>query len=124
MVGGDFQSLGPDRLQTRSRSWLRCRPRHVSVPPEKSEFLSCCIAHAHHPSTRYRLGRADAAAPPADRPVTAPGVAGAVPAAAKGNQMPALIKRSFLSIDTDTLPILYKTLVRPHLEYDNLIWGP
>ena len=27
-------------------------------------------------------------------------------------------------ISVDTLPVLYKTLVRPHLEYGNLIWGP
>ena len=45
-------------------------------------------------------------------------------AAAKGNQLLALIKRSFLCIDAVTLPALYKTLVRPHLEYGNLIWGP
>ena len=48
----------------------------------------------------------------------------AAAAAAKGNQMLALIKRSFLCIDAVTLPALYRTLVRPHLEYGNLIWGP
>ena len=48
----------------------------------------------------------------------------AAAAVAKGNQMFVLIKRSFLSIHTDTLPMLYKTLVRPHLEYCNLMWGP
>ena len=48
----------------------------------------------------------------------------AAAAAAKGNQLLALIKRSFMCIDTTTLPLLYKTLVRPHLEYGNLIWGP
>ena len=48
----------------------------------------------------------------------------AASAAAKGNQMLALIKRSFICIDATTLPILFKTLVRPHLEYGNLIWGP
>ena len=48
----------------------------------------------------------------------------AAAAAAKGNQLLALIKRSFMYISVDTLPVLYKTLVRPHLEYGNLIWGP
>ena len=48
----------------------------------------------------------------------------AAAAAAKGNQLLALIKRFFLCIDVVTLPLLYKTLVRPHLEYGNLIWGP
>ena len=38
-------------------------------------------------------------------------------AAAKGNQLLALIRRSFSCIDSTTLPLLYKTLVRPHLEY-------
>ena len=47
----------------------------------------------------------------------------AASAAAKGNQMLALV-RSFCCIDMVTLPLLYKTLVRPHLEYGNVIWGP
>ena len=36
-------------------------------------------------------------------------------AADKGNQLSALIKQSFLCINMVTLPLLYKTLVRPHL---------
>ena len=32
--------------------------------------------------------------------------------------------RSFVNLSTDMLPILYKSLVRPLLEYGNLIWGP
>ena len=48
----------------------------------------------------------------------------AASAAAKGNQVLALVKRSFCCIDMVTLPLLYKTMVRPHLEYGNLIWGP
>ena len=48
----------------------------------------------------------------------------AATAASKGNQLLALIKRSFMCINTITLPLLFKTLVRPHLEYGNLIWGP
>ena len=46
-------------------------------------------------------------------------------AAAKGNLPLALIKCSFLCVNMDTtIPLLYKTLVRPHLEHGNLIWGP
>ena len=45
-------------------------------------------------------------------------------AAAKASQMLAVVKRSFAHIDAYTLPLLYKTLVRPHLEYGNLAWGP
>ena len=48
----------------------------------------------------------------------------AAAAGAKGNQLSALIKQSFQCINMVTLPLLYKTLVRPHLEYGNLIWGP
>ena len=45
-------------------------------------------------------------------------------AAAKASQMLAVAKRSFAHIDTFTPPLIYKTLVRPHLEYGNLAWGP
>lgn len=45
-------------------------------------------------------------------------------AAAKASQMLAVVNRSFAHIDSFTLPLLYKTLVRPHLEYGNLAWGP
>ena len=48
----------------------------------------------------------------------------ATTAAAKANQILAVIRRSFELIDEFTLPLLYKTLVRPHLEYGNLAWGP
>ena len=48
----------------------------------------------------------------------------AASAAAKGNQVLALVKRPFCCIDMVTLPLLYKMMVRPHLEYGNLIWGP
>ena len=48
----------------------------------------------------------------------------AAAAASKGNQILALVRRSFVCIDSVTLPLLFKTLVRPHLEYGNLIWGP
>ena len=45
-------------------------------------------------------------------------------AAAKGNQMLGIVRRSFSSLTKTSLPLLYKTLVRPHLEYGNCIWGP
>ena len=48
----------------------------------------------------------------------------AATAASKGNQMLALLRRSFLSLGRITLPLFYKTLAMPHLEYGNLIWGP
>ena len=38
--------------------------------------------------------------------------------------MLAVIRKSFVNIDTFTLPLLYKTLVRPLLEYGNTCWGP
>ena len=48
----------------------------------------------------------------------------AAAAVAKASQILAVIKRSFSLLDRTTLPLLYKTLVRPHLEYGNVIWGP
>ena len=48
----------------------------------------------------------------------------AASATAKASQILALIRRSFQAIDCETLPLLYKTLVRPHLEYGCSIWGP
>jgi len=45
-------------------------------------------------------------------------------AANKGNMMLGLINRAFYNIDEQTIPILFKTMVRPHLEYGNIIWGP
>jgi len=35
-----------------------------------------------------------------------------------------VIRRSFEQLDRFTVPLLYKTLVRPHLEYANSVWGP
>ena len=45
-------------------------------------------------------------------------------AVAKGTQILAVIRRSFALINECTLPLLFKALVRPHLEYGNLVWGP
>jgi len=42
----------------------------------------------------------------------------------KSNRVLGLIKKSFNSLNSRTLPILYKALVRPHLEYANVVWGP
>ena len=35
-----------------------------------------------------------------------------------------IIKKSFTLLDVSTLPLLYKSLVRPHLGYANVVWGP
>ena len=35
-----------------------------------------------------------------------------------------MIKKSFSLLDQSTVPLLYKSLVRPHLEYANVMWGP
>ena len=45
-------------------------------------------------------------------------------AVSKANQILQLISKSFVNLSPDMLPILYKSLVRPLLEYGNLIWGP
>ena len=42
----------------------------------------------------------------------------------KANSILGLIKRSFVALDEDTLPLLFTSMVRPHLEYANIIWGP
>ena len=42
----------------------------------------------------------------------------------KGFNILGIIKKSFENLDKHTVPILYKTLVRPILEYGNIIWGP
>ena len=38
--------------------------------------------------------------------------------------MIAVIRKTFTSMSIDTFLRLYTTLVRPHLEYGNVIWGP
>ena len=42
----------------------------------------------------------------------------------KANQLVGLIKRSFTHIDKTFMTKLYKAIVRPHLEYANVIWHP
>ena len=48
----------------------------------------------------------------------------AAAAVSKASQIMAVIRRSFSLLDKFTLPLLFKTLVRPHLEYGNIVWGP
>ena len=45
-------------------------------------------------------------------------------AVGRANKILGLIKRSFVALDSHTLPVLFKTMVRPHLEYSNSVWGP
>ena len=45
-------------------------------------------------------------------------------AVSKASQMLAVVRRSFANIDESTLPLLFRTMVRPLLEYGNTIWGP
>ena len=42
----------------------------------------------------------------------------------KANMKLGMIKKSFASLDENILPSLYTSLVRSHLEYGNMIWGP
>ena len=42
----------------------------------------------------------------------------------KANKMVGIIKRTFDYMDEKMLTTLYKTLVRPHLQYANCIWHP
>ena len=42
----------------------------------------------------------------------------------KANRLLGLIKRTFLTLPENLFLPLYKSLVRPVLEYGNLVWGP
>ena len=42
----------------------------------------------------------------------------------KATKLLAMIRRSFSYIDEVSLPLLYKAIVRPHLEYCNTVWHP
>jgi len=42
----------------------------------------------------------------------------------KANSMLGIIKTNFRNINQDTFVILYKSLVRCHLEYANSVWNP
>ena len=42
----------------------------------------------------------------------------------KTNSTMGLIGRTFTCLDEETFLLLYKVLVRPHLEYANALWSP
>ncbi len=42
----------------------------------------------------------------------------------KSNQILAIVKKSFMHLDMVTVQLLYRSIILPHLEYGNLIWGP
>ena len=42
----------------------------------------------------------------------------------KASRMLGLIRATFTCLDTTTMPRLFTTMVRPHLEYGNVIWHP
>ena len=42
----------------------------------------------------------------------------------KANQICGLMRRSFLHLDNKTFSLLYKALVRPHVEYASSVWSP
>jgi len=42
----------------------------------------------------------------------------------KSSRVLRFIKKTFSCVEEDTLPRLYKSFVRPYLEYVNIIWHP
>ena len=42
----------------------------------------------------------------------------------KANRMIGIIKRNFSSLDKETFLILYKSLIRPYMEYATTVWSP
>ena len=42
----------------------------------------------------------------------------------KANQVLGMINRTIQTKTEKTIPLLYMSLVRPHLEYANVVWGP
>ena len=42
----------------------------------------------------------------------------------KANKLLGMLRRSFTSLDEVSLPLLYKAIVRPQLEYCNVTWQP
>ena len=48
----------------------------------------------------------------------------AAAAISKASRILAVIRRSFALLYESTLPLLFRAMVRPHLEYTNSIWEP
>ena len=42
----------------------------------------------------------------------------------KANKVLGIVRKSFANLDMKSLPLLFKSLIRPHLEFSNCIWGP
>ena len=42
----------------------------------------------------------------------------------KANQIMGLIRQAFVFLDKHNFNLLYKSLVRPHIEYGNIVWSP
>jgi len=42
----------------------------------------------------------------------------------KANKIQGMIKRNFADRSEETVVVLYKSLVRPHLEYCTQVWKP
>ena len=42
----------------------------------------------------------------------------------KANQMLGIVKRTFKYMEPKTFSLLYKTIIRPHLEYASITWSP
>ena len=42
----------------------------------------------------------------------------------KAYNMIGVLKRNFIHVDCNTFILLYKALVRPHVEYANSVWSP
>ena len=40
------------------------------------------------------------------------------------NRVLGVVKKSYSYFDDRNLPLIYKSLIRPHLEYGNIVWGP
>jgi len=49
---------------------------------------------------------------------------GQTPHINKAYSVIGLIKRNFIHMDSRTLIMLYKALVRPHVKYANSVWSP
>ena len=48
----------------------------------------------------------------------------AAAAALKANQVLGIICRSFVNLTKTSLPLPFNSMVRPHFEFSNSIWGP